>query len=134
MSERSVDKGASGLVADALAHVSNLVRDEVNLARTEVTENIKSAGIAVGMLAAALVIAITALNVLSAALVAAIANLGIDAGWAALIVGVLFAIIAFMLASKGMNDLKIKNIAPTRTAKNVRRDAEAVKEAYNDKR
>jgi hypothetical protein len=101
MSERSVDKGASGLVADALAHVSNLVRDEVNLARTEVTENIKSAGIA---------------------------------GWAALIVGVLFAIIAFMLASKGMNDLKIKNIAPTRTAKNVRRDAEAVKEAYNDKR
>jgi amino acid transporter len=134
MSERSVDKGAPGLVADALAHVSNLVRSEVNLARAEVTENIKSAGIAIGMLAAALVIAITALNVLSAALVAAIANLGIDAGWAALIVGVVFAIIAFMLASKGMNDLKISNLAPTRTAKNVRRDAEAVKEAYNDKR
>ncbi len=76
MSERSVDKGAPGLVADALAHVSNLVRSEVNLARAEVTENIKSAGIAIGMLAAALVIAITALNVLSAALVAAIAKHG----------------------------------------------------------
>jgi len=134
MSERSIDKGAPGLVADALAHVSNLVRSEVNLARTEVAENLKSAGMAIGLLAAALVIAITALNVLSAALVAAITNLGLSAGWSALIVGVVFAIIAFVLASKGMNDLKISNLAPTRTAKNVRRDAEAVKEAYNDKR
>jgi TRAP-type C4-dicarboxylate transport system permease small subunit len=134
MSERSVDKGAPGLVADALAHVSNLVRNEVNLARTEVAENLRSAGVAIGMLAAAMVIAITALNVLSAALVAAITNLGLSAGWSALIVGVVFAIIAFVLASKGMNDLKISNLAPTRTAKNVRRDAEAVKEAYNDKR
>jgi TRAP-type C4-dicarboxylate transport system permease small subunit len=134
MSERSVDKGAPGLVADALAHVSNLVRSEVNLARTEVAENLRSAGMAIGMLAAALVIAITALNVLSAALVAAITELGLSAGWSALIVGVVFAIIAFVLASKGMNDLKISNLAPTRTARNVRRDAEAVKEAYNDKR
>jgi amino acid transporter len=135
MSERSLDnKGAPGLVADALAHVSNLVRDEVNLARTEVSENLKSAGTAIGMIAAALVIAITALNVLSAALVAAITNMGLSAGWSALIVGVVFAVIAFALASKGMNDLKISNLAPTRTARNVRRDAEAVKEAYNDKR
>ncbi|MCU0789603.1 MAG: phage holin family protein [Nitratireductor sp.] len=134
MTERSMEKGAPGLVADALTHVSNLVRNEVNLARAEVSENVKSMAVAVGMLAASLVIAIVALNVLAAALVAAITNMGIDAGWSALIVGVLFAVIAFALASKGMNDLKIKNLAPTRTATNVRRDAEAVKEAYNDKR
>jgi TRAP-type C4-dicarboxylate transport system permease small subunit len=129
-----MEKGAPGLVADALTHVSNLVRNEVNLARAEVSENVKSMAVAVGMLAASLVFAIVALNVLAAALVAAITNMGIDAGWSALIVGVLFAVIAFALASKGMNDLKIKNLAPTRTATNVRRDAEAVKEAYNDKR
>lgn len=134
MTERSMEKGAPGLVADALAHVSNLVRNEVNLARAEVSENVKNMAVAVGMLAASLVIAIVALNVLAAALVAAITNMGIDAGWSALIVGVLFAVIAFALASKGMNDLKIRNLAPTRTATNVRRDAEAVKEAYNDKR
>lgn len=134
MSERSAEKGAPGLVADALAHVSNLVRNEVNLARAEVSENLKGMAIAIGMLAASLVVAITALNVLSVALVAALAETGIEAGWAALIVGVLFAVIAFALASKGMSDLRIKNLAPTRTAMNVRRDAEAVKEAYNDKR
>ncbi len=133
MSDRPAEKGAPGLVADALAHVSNLVRNEVTLARAEVTENAKGMAVAIGMLAAGLVFAITALNVLSAALVAAIAEMGIEPGWAALIVGVLFAIVAFALASKGMNDLKVKNLAPTRTAMNVRRDAEAVKEAYNDK-
>ena len=72
---------------------------------------------------------LTALNVLASALVAGLVELGIDAGWSALIVGVLFAVIAGLLAKKGLNDLKLKSLAPTRTAKNVRRDGEAVKEA-----
>lgn len=120
----------TGLLGDALSHVSNLVREEVNLARAEVAENVNRAGVALGMIAAGLVLALTALNVLSAALVAAIANLGIDAGWAALIVGAALGILAIALAVKGRNDLKLSSLAPTRAAKNVRRDAEVVKEAY----
>lgn len=121
-------KGPVGLVGDVLTHVSNLVRKEFDLARAEISENVTRAGVAVGLLAGALIVALVALNVLAAALTAAIAELGIEPGWAALIVGGLLAIIAFAMVSKGISDLKLTSLAPTRTAKNVRRDAEAVKE------
>lgn len=125
------NRSVATLLSDAMAHVSTLVRREVDLARAEMNENMNRAMTAVGLLVGAVVIALTALNVLSAALVAAIAELGIEEGWAALIVGVLWAVIAFALASKGMNDLKASSLAPTRTTKNVRRDAETVKESIN---
>ena len=124
-------RGTGSLIGDALTHVSSLVRNEVDLARAEVNENLKRAGVAVGMIVAAAIIALTALNVLAAALTAAITNAGIDAGWAALIVGVLFAVVAFILMAKGIKDLQLSSLAPTRTAENVKRDAQTVKGAVN---
>ncbi len=127
------NKTTGGLLSDALAHISSLVRSEVDLARAEVNENLKSAGVAIGLIVAAVIAAIAALNVLLAALVAALTNAGIPAGWSALIVGVIVAIVAYVMANKGMNDLKLSSLAPTRTGKNVKRDAQAVKDSYNDK-
>lgn len=127
------NKSAGGLMSDALANVSGLVRSEVDLARAEISENLTKAGVAVGLIAGAAIIALTALNVLAAALVAALTEAGIDAGWSALIVGAVLAIVAFVLMGKGVNDLKLSSLAPTRTIKNVQRDAAAVKETYDDK-
>ena len=126
------EKSAGTLLTDALNHVSSLVRNEVDLARAEISENVNRAGVALGLLVGAVVLALVALNVLAAALVSALTELGIAAGWSALIVGVLLAVIAFAMSAKGLNDLKLSSLAPSRTARNVRRDAEAVKEAYND--
>ena len=127
------NKSTGSLLSDALTHVSSLVRSEVDLARAEINDNLKSAGIAIGMIAGAVVVALTALNVLTAALVAALTEAGIPAGWSALIVGITLAIVAYIMVSKGTNDLKLSSLAPTRTAKNVKRDAQAVKEVYDDK-
>ena len=127
------NKSTGGLLSDALTHVSSLVRSEVDLARSEVNENLKSAGAAIGLIVGAVVVALTALNVLSAALVAALTEAGIPAGWSALIVGVAFALIAYVMVNKGTNALKLSSLAPTRTTKNVKRDAQAVKEVYDDK-
>ena len=124
-------KPAAALVGDALQSVSSLVRKEVDLARAEIGENVNRAAAAVGLLVGAVVVALVALNVLAAALVAALANAGIASGWAALIVGVAFGLIAFAMMAKGTNDLKLTSLAPTRTAKNVQRDAEVLKESYN---
>ncbi len=121
-------KSTTGLLTEAMSHISGLVRKEIDLARAELNENVTKAAVAVGMIAGAVVLLLTALNVLAAALVDAIASLGIDAGWAALIVGILFAVIAAIMLKTGMNNLKASSLAPTRTAKNVQRDAHAVKE------
>ncbi|MCQ0969514.1 phage holin family protein [Paracoccus sp. TK19116] len=127
------NRTTGGLLSDALSHVSSLVRSEVDLARAEVSENIKGAGVAIGMIVGAAILALTTLNVLSAALVAALTEAGVPAAWSAIIVGLFFAIIAYVMARKGISDLKLTSLAPTRTAKNVKRDAQAVKEVYDDK-
>lgn len=129
MKDEETRRSTAGLLSDVMNHVSGLVRKEVDLARTEISENVQKAAIAVGLLVGALVVALVALNVLAGALVAAIAELGLDAGWAALIVGGVLGLIAYIMVSKGLNDLKATSLAPTRTAKNVRRDAAAVKES-----
>jgi hypothetical protein len=121
-------KSAAGLLSDAIAHMSSLVRKEVDLARAEVSENATRAGAALGFLAGGLVIALVALNVLAAALVAGLAEWGLEPGWASLIVGLVLAAIALAMALKAKNDLKLTSIAPTRTVKNVQRDAQALKE------
>lgn len=133
MSDNNTNKSAGGLLSDALSNVSGLVRSEVDLARAEISENASRAGIAVGLIAGAAIIALVSLNVLVAALIAGLTEAGIDAGWAALIVGALLGILAYVLINKGVNDLKLSSLAPTRTVKNVQRDAAAVKEAYDDK-
>ncbi|HAC49303.1 hypothetical protein A3753_00535 [Sulfitobacter sp. HI0082] len=127
------NKSAGSLLTEALSHVSSLMRKEVDLARAEVNENLKHAGVAIGLIVGAVVVALTALNVLSAALVAALTEAGIAAGWSAVIVGVLLAIVAYVMVQKGTNDLKLSSLAPTRTAKNVKRDAATMKEVYDDK-
>lgn len=135
-------KSTATLLSEAMSHVNGLLRGEIDLVRAELNENLRKAGVAVGMIVAAAIIVLTALNTLTAAMVAGLARLlaggGEDAaavagmtGWAALIVGVIYAVIALILLRKGVGDLKATSLAPSRTARNVQKDAYAVKEGLN---
>lgn len=125
-SEQKTAESTGSLLGDAMRHISSLVRGEFDLARAEMDENLRKAMTAIGFLIGALVIALVALNVLAAAVVSGLTELGLDAGWAAVIVGVVLGIIAAAMISKGTSDLKLSSLAPTRTAENVKRDARAV--------
>ncbi|MCB1426988.1 MAG: phage holin family protein [Zhengella sp.] len=129
MDDTKTNQSTTSLVGNALESLTGLVRSEIDLARAEADQNMRRAGMALGFLAAALVLFLTALNVLAAAVAAGLAELGIDSGWAALIVGVAIALIGWALMQKGLNDLKLSSLAPSRTAENVKRDAQAVKGA-----
>ncbi|MBM9593147.1 phage holin family protein [Roseitranquillus sediminis] len=135
MTDRTTDptaaRSTTSLLSDAMAHVSGLVRKEIDLVRAELSENAHRAGVAIGLIVGAVVLLLTALNVLSAALVSGLAELGIDAGWAALIVGLVYLVVAVIMVKKGTNDLKSTSLAPTRSARNVQKDAHAVKETIN---
>ena len=127
-------RSTARLFSDALTHTTGLIRKEVDLVRAELSENVSQAAAAVGMVVGGVVFVLVALNVLSAALVAGITELGLEAGWAALIVGVVYLVIAIILVRAGTSRLKAVNLAPTRTAESVRRDAKAMKETFNGKR
>ncbi len=121
------DRSAPALIGDLISHVTELFRKEMMLLRAELNEKGNQVITAAGMIAGALVLAITALNVLAAALVAALAEF-MDGGWAALIVGVVLAAIAYFLASSGMKNLKTANLTPRRTAESLSKDATMAKE------
>ncbi len=123
-----VERSAPALIGDLVGNVTELFRKEMQLLRAELREKSTQAVTAIGLIVAAIVIALTALNVLAAALVAAITAAGLDGGWAALIVGAVFAIVAFALAAKGISDLKASNLVPERTADAVTNDARMAKE------
>lgn len=123
---------APDMVSSLLQNLGSLFRNEIDLARAEISQNMNRAAVALGLIAGALIVALVSLNVLAAALVAAITQAGVPAGWSAVIVGSVFALIAMAMLTKGVRDLKLSSLAPTRTKQNVRRDAQAFKEIYND--
>jgi hypothetical protein len=124
-------RSTASLFSEAFTLAAGLVRKEVDLARAEVTENLSKAAVAIGMIVGGVVLVLVALNVLSAALVAGLTELGIEAGWAALIVGAVYFVIAVILVRKGTQELKAANLAPTRAAQNVREDILVLKEKIN---
>ena len=116
---------------DAINQLTRLVRGEVALAKAEVAQNLRAAGLGVGLLVGAVVLSLVALQVLAAAAVAALAETGMGPGWAALIVGVVILAVAVVLALRGLASLKPENLAPTRTVRNVQADAQTIKETVS---
>ncbi len=122
------ERSTPALMADLLDQVTQLLRKEVQLFRAEMSDKATQAMVAAGSILAAAVVAITALNVLAAALVAGLAKAGIPGAWSAVIVGVGLAIIAFLMAKKGIDNLKAGSLAPERTTRAAVRDVSMVKE------
>ena len=115
------------LLRNAADDVVALVRGEASLARSEASDAMHQVLVAVVSLLSGALIAFAALLVLLEALVQAMSNYMWD--WvASIVVAVVVAIVAFFLIRKGEKDLSAPQLAPTRTAENLRRDANLVKE------
>jgi hypothetical protein len=93
------------LLADISTDLSTLMRQEVALAKAELTQSAKQTGKGAGMLAGAGVAGHFVLLFISIALWWAIGN-ETGHGWSALIVAAIWAIIAAILASMGRKEMK----------------------------
>src|SRR3978361_2249740 len=80
--------------------LSTLVRQELKLAQVEMTEKGKKAGIGIGMFGGAGVIGLLALGAVTTCLIAALST-GMEVWIAALIVTVLYGVVAGVLALNG---------------------------------
>lgn len=120
-------------MSDILGNVSNLVRNETDLARAEIAESLTRAGASLGSMALALILAITGLNVLAASLVVAVVWLGVPPPWATAVVGVGLLLLAFAIFSSAKSALNQIGFVPTRAARNLQRDVAAIKGSFNDK-
>ena len=101
------------LLGDVTRDLSTLMRQEVELAKAELKQSTSRAGKGAGMLAGAGIGGHFVLLFLSLALMWALGAI-MALGWAALIVAVIWAIIAAVLASIGRKELKqIKGLPQT---------------------
>lgn len=113
--ERSIGELFSELTSEA----RTLVRQEIELAKTEMTEKATRVGKDAGMITAGGVIAYMGAFVLLAAAVIGLGHL-IGYGLSALIIGVIVVGIGVALAMKGRNDLKAANLSPEKTKQTVK--------------
>lgn len=115
------------LLAELIAGINTLVRQEFRLAQAETSENVTQALTGIFSLFAGLLVAFAALLVLLQAVVVGLSNV-IAPSYAALIVGVIVALIAFILIQQGQSRLRLGNFTPQRTLKSMREDKDLVME------
>lgn len=120
------DRSLGDIVGRLTGDLSRLMRAELALAKAEAKEEAGRAGKGAGMLAGAGLGANLMLTFVS---LAAMFGLGawMDLGWAALIVAVVWGIIAAVLASSGRKAMKTVNPGLPQTTDTLKEDAQWAK-------
>ena len=126
--QNSVDASARSLgelLSDVTTDLSTLLRQEVELAKAELTQSAKRAGKGAGMFGGATFAAYMGILFLSIALWWALGN-AIGHGWSALVVAVLWLVVAGVLALLGRKEITaIRGLR--RTTETVQKIPNAVK-------
>jgi peptidoglycan/LPS O-acetylase OafA/YrhL len=123
------DKSTAQLVTDLTRLVPELAREEIALAKAELAEKGKHAGVGAGLFGAAGITALFGVGVLLAAAVAGLAE--VLPVWAsALIVAAVLLVVAGVLALVGKKQVsQATPPAPTQAVASTKRDVQAVKES-----
>jgi len=111
------------LMSEITADLSSLMRQEVELAKAEIKQEATKAGKGAGMLGGAAYAGHMVLLVGTFALVFAIGS-QIGLGWAALIMTVVWAVVAAVLAVRGRDQMRRVNPKPQRTVDSLKEDAQ----------
>jgi uncharacterized membrane protein YqjE len=115
-------RSVSQIVGDITTDFTRLVRQEIDLAKTELKQEATTAGKAIGMLAGAAIAGLLVMLFLSWALVWLLDN-WMPVELAALIVAVLWAIVTAVLVSTGRKMLQQANPQLPQTQQTLKEDA-----------
>lgn len=110
------------LIGDIGTDLSQLVRDEIELAKAEIKEESTKAGKAAGMLAGAGYAGHLVLLFGSLTVVGALSNV-MNVAWAALIVTAVWALVAGVLYVTGRKRLRTVHLTPEHTVDALKEDA-----------
>jgi hypothetical protein len=123
--EKAARTSLGELLGEVTRDLSTLMRQEIELAKAELTQSAKQAGKGTGLLGGAGYAALMAVFFLSVALWWGLGHL-IDNGWSAVVVAVLWGIIALVLYLMGKGEMKKVKGAP-RTVDSIKQVPDALK-------
>ena len=128
MAQLRDERSLGDLFSDLSRETTTLVRQEVQLAKAELTQSATEAARGIGMLVAGGAVAYAGLLFLLLAIVFGLIEAGWDAWLSALAVGLVVAVIGAVLVLRGRESLKPANLAPRRTVETLKEDQEWAKE------
>ena len=124
-------KSIGALFSDLTRETLDLIRQEIALARAEVSEKVHTAQSGVVSVALGAAVTLAGLFVILQAIVNALAMFlppSLAPWLAPLIVGVLVALIGYLMIKNGQNNLKAETLMPERTMNSLRTDRAVVTE------
>ena len=124
------DQSLGDLVSDLTSQFGTLVTTHMELAKAEIRQDIRQASRAGGMFGAAAVSALVALIMLSAAAAWGLAEV-MAAGWAFLIVGAVWAVVAAVAALSGRRTVSEMDPGPRQTIDEIKEDKEWLRTRTN---
>ena len=122
------ERSLGDLFSDLSRETTTLVRQEVQLAKAELTQSATEAARGIGMLVAGGAVAYAGLLFLMLAIVYGLIEAGWDAWLSALVVGLVVVAIGAILVLRARESLKPANLAPRRTIETLKEDQEWAKE------
>jgi Putative Actinobacterial Holin-X, holin superfamily III len=128
MAQPRDERSLGDLFAELARETSTLVRQEVQLAKAELTQSASEAGRGIASLVAGGAIAYAGFLFLLLAVVLGLWDAGLEPWQSALIVGLVVVAIGAFLILHARESLKPANLAPRRTVETLKEDQEWAKE------
>jgi formate hydrogenlyase subunit 4 len=128
MAQLRDERSLGALFAELAQETSTLVRQEVQLAKAELTQSATEIGQAMGFMVVAGAIAYAGFLALLAAVILGLWYAGLTGWTAALLVGLVVIAISVMLIQRARAMLNAANLAPRKTVESLKEDTEWVKE------
>jgi uncharacterized membrane protein YqjE len=122
-----MDRSLGELFSDLSQQTAELIRQEMRLAKVELSERLSDVGRHAAMIAAAAVFGLAAVMALTAAIALLLVDLGLQPWVATLITAVVLGIAAFVLAQSGITALRKKTIAPVETMHSLKETTQWLK-------
>jgi hypothetical protein len=123
MQGRSDDRSLGELFAELSREMSELMKKEMELAKTEMTAKARTAGVQAGVIAAGGALVHAGLLVLLGAIVTGLVALGLAAWLSALVVAAAVMVVGYVLVTNGLAKMRRTSLAPTQTMESLKENA-----------
>ena len=122
-----MDRSLGELFSDLSQQTAELIRQEMRLAKAELSDKLSDVGKHAAMIAAGALFGLAALMAVTAGIVLLLIELGVVPWLAALITAAVMGLTAFLLAQSGIAALRKKSIAPVETMHSLKETTQWLK-------
>ena len=127
MDLQRTERSLGELVSDLSQQTGDLIRQEMRLAKAELSEKFADAGRHAMMIGAAAAFGFAAVIAIAAAITLLIINFGVEPWLAAAITAAVMGVIAFVCAQTGISALRNTTIAPVETMQSIKETTQWLK-------